>query len=73
MARKKVLIEIYSCSNCKHLSTERVYTSDSFEDIVRWLCNRTKRKKNEISGYVEWSDDDPSIPKWCPIRVKEKK
>lgn len=73
MTREKVLIQIDSCAQCRYLLVGRVYTSDSFEDISEWSCDKTKRKDNKISGYVEWSDPDPNIPKWCPLRVKEKK
>jgi hypothetical protein len=70
--REKVTIEIKSCDACSFLSVERVYTSDSWDNICKWICRKTKRKKNEICGYLDWMDDDPKIPKWCPLRVKNK-
>ena len=72
-AREKVMIEIKSCSACSFLNVEPVYTADSFENVSKWICRETKRKKNKICGYLDWYDDDPDIPKWCPLRVKKKK
>lgn len=71
--REKVLIEIESCSQCKHRLVERVYTGDSFECVVKWLCHKADRKDNVICGYLEWHDKDPQVPSWCPLRVKSKK
>lgn len=71
--REKVMIEIKSCSACSFLSIKPVYTADSFETICKWICGKTKRKDDEICGYLDWCDKDPNIPKWCPLRVKKKK
>ena len=63
-----ILIPLKNCKECNECSQEKVYTPDSFEDVCKWICKKTKHKKNEITGYHELNDPDPSIPEWCPKR-----
>lgn len=48
-----ILIPLKNCAECKHCTSEKVYTADSWEDVNKFICRETKRKKNEISGYHE--------------------
>jgi hypothetical protein len=42
---------------------DRVYTSDSFENVTGWYC---KGLNNRLIAELDWNDKDPPIPKWCP-------
>ena len=65
----KIELEIDSCKQCPHFEAERMFTEDSWEEAYNWFCKHsTPRRK--IMGYVEWNDE-PEIPEWCPIMVKE--
>lgn len=64
----KIQIEIKDCSECPFHTSERVYTSDSFEMIFKWTCTKANRI---IAGYVDtW--DKVKIPEWCPSNIKTK-
>ena len=42
----KIEIEIKSCKECPHFKRERMYTSDSWEEVYNWFCKKKKNKKN---------------------------
>jgi len=60
-------IKIENCEKCNELEIERVYTADSFENIVKWSC---RIKNKVIKGYIDTFDKNPPIPEWCPLRLK---
>lgn len=61
------LLEIENCSKCPKCKTERALTADSFEDANNYFCGENNHK---IAEYVEWNDDLPEVPDWCPHLVK---
>jgi hypothetical protein len=63
-----IKIEIQNCKECPYIKTERIYTSDSWEQPFDWFC--TKHNNEKIASYVEWNDEkDIIIPQWCPILI----
>lgn len=71
-------LKIDKCSECPHCKITRLYTGDSWEHAEDYWCKATPDvPKNErgrsalpfklISGYVEWNDEIPSPPEWCPF------
>jgi|APSaa5957512622_1039677.scaffolds.fasta_scaffold204004_1 hypothetical protein len=76
-----VNLKIETCKDCPHLETERFYTADSWEHVVKWFCSKTDRPKSGTTdrcerlpissdiAYVERPSEEPSkIPDWCPLR-----
>jgi hypothetical protein len=64
MART-VVIKLESCELCPHLHKERIYTSDSWENVTGWYCKLSDKRK--IIEY-DWNDKPIKyIPKWCMI------
>lgn len=62
-----IQLEIKSCEQCPFLHTQKVYTSDSWENGYLWTCK--KKNDKQIAGFVEWNDKI-KVPDWCPIKVK---
>lgn len=61
----EIKIKIKDCSECPFFKSEKVYTSDSWDDVSKWTCT----KKNKIiTGYHEQNDKE-TIPIWCPILI----
>lgn len=65
----KIVIDIKSCKECPHFQSEIVRTSDSFERPEKWTC---KKSNKVISNWVDWYDK-VEIPKWCPVKLDNKK
>jgi hypothetical protein len=76
-----VTVKIASCKKCPNLKTERFYTADSWEHVIKWFCGKTDRPKSGSSdkcghiadssdlAYVELVSEEPKkIPDWCPLR-----
>ena len=64
----KIELEITTCKECPHFSSERYYTADSFEFAFNWYCNKVEKRK--IQGYVEWHEESKiKIPDWCPALI----
>lgn len=59
-----VFIEINSCSQCPHFSSERDYTGDSWEFVEKWHC---KLLNVYTRRYVDWNDHSLFIHKECPL------
>lgn len=57
-------LEINSCTECPFCDTNRDYSADSFETLIRWDC---KKKQQASRRYVEWTDKENFIPDWCPL------
>ena len=76
-------IKIDSCSECRHRRTEPDYTADSWERPEKWICSKKKSRAKDpwkacgglrvIKRYYEHPKDDPGVPEWCPLRLKEEK
>lgn len=62
------IIEISSCTECMNFLSERIYTSDSWDFVQKWSC---KKYNIIIDGYHDVFDDDPGIPKECPLKTVE--
>jgi hypothetical protein len=58
-------VEIEDCSACPCMKAERHYTADSFEMVFDWVCTKNFRA---IVATMEWNDQKPAIPAWCPLR-----
>ena len=59
-----ILIEIKSCKECPQCL--KLHSGPT----VTWRCGFTK-KRRAIAYNVEYKDEEPLIPKWCPYRKKE--
>ena len=73
-----IQLKIKNCSECPYCKITRLYTEDSWEHAQDYWCELTPAApKNErgrssvpfrlIAGYVEWNDETPTPPEWCPI------
>jgi hypothetical protein len=71
-------LKIKTCIECPHCKITRLYTEDSWESANDYWCKATPDvPKNErgrsalpfklIKGYVEWHDEIPTPPEWCPF------
>lgn len=81
-----VYLPLTHCDECPHLDRSRYYTADAFEDIDAWNCKHTKFKRIKNGktdqeewksppgiARVDWHDDRPPIPAWCPLRKRNRK
>jgi len=59
-------IEIKNCEECPHCTTEKYYTSDSFETCRETLCTKISIKPRRIA-VLDWNERKEPIPKWCPL------
>ena len=66
MAKTKIQIELTSCRNCPYVDITRTPGAGYAFD---YWCEFSERKL--ILGYIEYPSEIPSIPEWCPCRVKE--
>lgn len=64
----QIIIETEDCTKCPHFTSKRIYTADSWENIMEWKCN----KKNQIIDWYHETFDKTPIPEWCPITLKKK-
>jgi hypothetical protein len=65
----KIAVEINSCKQCPHFITENHYSSDGWDKMEDWVCNKMEPKK-KIQGAVEWHEERKiKIPDWCPIKI----
>lgn len=73
-----IQLKINKCSECPNCKVTRLYTEDSWEHAEDYWCKATPAPPyNErgrsalpfklIEGYVEWHDEIPTPPEWCPI------
>lgn len=61
----KITFEIEKCNQCPFHKTTPYY---SWEYAVNYICEKANR---QIAGYIEWDDELPEVPNWCPIAVKD--
>lgn len=73
-----------SCEGCPYLFQERYYTSDSWELVYQWYCEKTTRPRPERSSGVTgvanssrigWEEDGKKperTPDWCPLMPQNK-
>lgn len=67
-------IKIENCKQCPHFTAENQYSSDGWDRMEDWMCNKTTPDKTKIQGAVEWHEESKiAVPDWCPILVKEPK
>ena len=59
----KIQLDIASCEECPHLNKKNPCSSDGWDRMIDWFCDKTGQK---IAGAVEWHDNI-SIPPWCPL------
>jgi hypothetical protein len=67
----KILIEkeIKNCKECPFMKITETYSTDGFDKMDTWFCDKSKKK---IQGDVEWHEESKiKIPEWCEIIVKE--
>lgn len=62
-------ISIKDCSECSDCRSTRHYTADSFETAFDYLCYNNGKAKM-IAGYVDWNEELPPVPTWCPRKTK---
>ena len=68
---KKALIEIKSCGDCPFKKETNYQSSDGWDRMVDWVCEKKNDKK--IAGAVEWHEEkDVKIPDWCPLLTEIK-
>jgi hypothetical protein len=59
--------EVHNCDVCPFGLSERVYTSDSWDNVRKINCSKLKR---EVHSYLDWNDK-ADVPNDCPFKVKE--
>ena len=67
---RKISIEIRHCGECPYHTTQRHYTSDSFEMAFDYYCTKVQtpdKGNKQIASYIERDWELPSVPDWCPI------
>jgi len=63
----KIVIEINSCKECPFFITTNQYSTDGWDRMEDWICNKCYKK---IQGSVEWHEESKiKIPEWCPIKL----
>ncbi len=66
----EIKIDIKNCSECPFFTKENAYSTDGWDMMEDWMCNKMKPKK-KIQGAVEWHEESKiTIPEWCPAKVK---
>lgn len=60
----EIKINIESCKECPFVSIEKVYTEDSWDDVSKYTCNKSRKT---IAGYVDWGEK-VKVPSWCEIK-----
>lgn len=61
-------MEYKCCTECPAMNPEKVYTSDSWEQVFDRLCGHMGNKK--IASECDWSEKTPP-PVWCPLNPSE--
>jgi len=59
-------LDITECEKCPKSSTNKVYTSDSWDDIREVFCKELNRN---VYSYLDWNEKS-TIPKECPLVIK---
>ena len=65
----KIIIDIFSCKECPHFKITNEYSTDGWDRGEDWFCTKANK---QIAGFVEWHEK-PSIPEWCPCKIKREK
>ena len=70
----RICIELNNCMACPFVISERMWTSDSFEEAYDYFCGEKRERATgmpkKIAGYIEWEREMPDVPNWCPHLVK---
>ncbi len=69
---KYVNLKITDCRQCPFSKEKRIYTGDSFENVMDVFCTKTDRSNNKCGGY-ETFDKHQILPDWCPLIKTRKK
>ena len=62
----EIVLSIKNCAKCPYVDKTLYPTEDSWEEAYNFYCTKTNNKK--IAEYVEWHEELPDVPDWCPIR-----
>lgn len=65
-----VFYPVSDCGECPNMKSDRHYTADSFENVMKWQC---KAVENRVISHQDTFDKPPPIPQWCPLRKKKAK
>lgn len=64
----RIAIEIESCKQCPFFSIANPWSTDGFDHMEDWICDKEGRK---IQGSVEWHEEKSiKIPDWCPAKIE---
>lgn len=63
----KIEIEINSCKECPFFKTSNRWSSDGWDKMEDWICNKSNKT---IQDSVEWFEESKiNIPDWCEIKT----
>ena len=69
---KQVFLPITHCSQCPYKNETNFYSTDGWDRMCDWVCEKLKDNKTglpmKIQGSVEWHEEKTiQIPDWCPL------
>lgn len=63
-----IALHIDSCLECQHCTQEKVYTADSWDNVLKLTCDAAGDKV--INSFYEWHDTIV-VPSWCPLLIPD--
>ena len=64
----KIILEIQKCwDGCPYCKSR----CGGHGDADDWFCTYNAESKRVIASYVEYTEEMPFVPKWCPIKLNE--
>jgi hypothetical protein len=62
-----IKLEITSCKECPHFDTKNQWSSDGWDRMEDWFCNKVKKT---IASSVEWHEESRiEVPEFCPCKI----
>ena len=62
-----IKIEINSCQDCPFFKTGNHWSSDGFDRMEDWICDKSRKI---IQSSVEWHEaKNINVPDWCEIKT----
>lgn len=62
----KIIIDIETCRGCPFFNTGMGYSTDGWDTVYDWYCQKANKK---IAEAVDWNEK-PAIPAWCPSSLE---
>lgn len=65
----QIVLEIVNCRQCPHFKTANQWSSDGWDKMEDWVCDKNNKI---IQESVEWHEESKiDVPDWCPIKLNE--